>query len=214
MGITTAFMTAIYSWRLIFKTFHGKYKNEKIKLNLIHESSLVIIVPLILLSIGSIFSGYLFKDLFIYQNFLDFWGSSIFFLNEVSEKHPPFWFIILTPLLVISAIPIAYYLYIQNTKILSKFTNDNLKVYNFLLNKWYFDEIYNLIFVNPLKKIGYFFWKSGDINTIDRYGPNGISKIIKIISNKAAIFQSGYLNHYAFIMLIGLTIILTYLVIF
>ena len=156
----------------------------------------------------------MFKDLFIYQNFLDFWGSSIFFLNEVSEKHPPFWFIILTPLLVISAIPIAYYLYIQNTKILSKFTNDNLKVYNFLLNKWYFDEIYNLIFVNPLKKIGYFFWKSGDINTIDRYGPNGISKIIKIISNKAAIFQSGYLNHYAFIMLIGLTIILTYLVIF
>ena len=91
VGITTAFMTAIYSWRLIFKTFHGKYKNEKIKLNLIHESSLVIIVPLILLSIGSIFSGYLFKDLFIYQNFLDFWGSSIFFLNEVSEKHPPFW---------------------------------------------------------------------------------------------------------------------------
>ena len=108
---------------------------------------------------------------------------------------------------MISAIPIAYYLYIQNTKILSKFTNDNLKVYNFLLNKWYFDEIYNLIFVNPLNKIGYFFWKSGD-------GPNGISKIIKIISNKAAIFQSGYLNHYAFIMLIGLTIILTYLVIF
>ena len=214
VGITTAFMTAIYSWRLIFKTFHGKYKNEKIKLNLIHESSLIIIVPLVLLSIGSIFSGYLFKDLFIHHNFLDFWGSSIFFLNEVSEKHPPVWFIILTPLLVISAIPIAYYLYIQNTKILSKFTNDNLKVYNFLLNKWYFDEIYNLIFVNPLKKIGYFFWKSGDINTIDRYGPNGISKIIKIISNKAAIFQSGYLNHYAFIMLIGLTIILTYLVIF
>ena len=99
-------------------------------------------------------------------------------------------------------------------KILEIIKSKNQLIYNFLLNKWYFDEIYNLIFVNPLKKIGYFFWKSGDINTIDRYGPNGISKIIKIISNKAANFQSGYLNHYAFIMLIGLTIILTYLVIF
>jgi len=173
-----------------------------------------LLCPLIILAIGSIFSGYLFKDLFIYKNFLDFWGSSIFFLNEISKEHPPLWFITLTPLLVISAIPIAYYLYIQNTRILLKFKNDHIKVYNFLLNKWYFDELYNLIFVNPLKKIGYFFWKSGDVNTIDKYGPNGISKIIKIISNRAVIFQSGYLNHYAFIMLIGLTTILTYLVIF
>ena len=214
VGITTAFMTAIYSWRLIFKTFHGKYSNKKIKISSVHESPFVMIVPLILLSIGSIFFGYLFKDLFIYHNVKDFWGTSIFFLGEFTHKHPPIWLLIITPILVTLAIPITYYLYIKNKTILVNLTNSNLKIYNFLLNKWYFDELYDFVFVNPIKQIGYLFWKKGDIDTIDKYGPNGISKIIKIFSDKAIIFQSGYLNHYAFVMLIGLTIILTYLVIF
>ena len=88
-------------------------------------------------------------------------------------------------------------------------TIKNELFYNFLLNKWYFDELYDLVFVKPIKAIGSFLWKSGDIKTIDRFGPDGISKIIKIISNKSTKFQSGYIYDYAFVMLIGLSLLLT-----
>ena len=97
---------------------------------------------------------------------------------------------------------------------MKNFVLKNQTLYNFLVNKWYFDELYNFIFVEPLKKIGLFFWKKGDINIIDRYGPDGISKLVKNISNKAINFQSGYLYHYAFVMLIGFSIILTYLILY
>ena len=85
-------------------------------------------------------------------------------------------------------------------------------LYNFLLNKWYIDELYDSLFVKPTKKIGSFFWKKGDIGTIDRFGPDGISKLIKIISNKAGRLQTGFIYDYAFVMLIGLSILLTYLI--
>ena len=87
-----------------------------------------------------------------------------------------------------------------------------MPLYNFLLNKWYIDEFYENIFVNPLKKIGLFFWKKGDLGTIDKFGPDGISKIVKMISNKAGKFQTGFIYDYAFVMLIGLTTLLTYLI--
>ena len=96
----------------------------------------------------------------------------------------------------------------------SNFVDKNKFLYNFLLRKWYFDEIYNFIFVEPIKKIGLLFWKKGDIDTIDRYGPDGLSKIVKIISDKAVNFQSGHLYHYAFVMLVGLSILLTYLILY
>ena len=120
--------------------------------------------------------------------------------------------ILITPLTVTLAIPIAYYLFIKNEEILKNLIFKNQRVYKFLLNKWYFDELYNFIFVEPLKKIGTFFWKKGDINLIDKYGPDGISRLVKIISDKAVNFQSGYLYHYAFIMLIGFSILLTYFI--
>ncbi len=120
--------------------------------------------------------------------------------------------IISTPLIVTLTIPITYYLFIKNEKILKKFIINNETLYKFLLNKWYFDELYNFIFVEPIKKVGTFFWRKGDINTIDRYGPDGLSRLVKVISDKAVHFQSGYLYHYAFVMLVGFSIILTYLV--
>ena len=94
-------------------------------------------------------------------------------------------------------------------RFLDELKSKNKFIYNFLLNKWYFDEIYEFLFVKPTKVIGSFFWKSGDIKTIDRFGPDGISKIIKLISNKSTKFQSGYIYDYAFIMLIGLSLLLT-----
>ena len=212
IGILTAFLTSIYSWRLIFKTFHGPYNNSKITINETHESPIVMLGPLLFLAIGAIFSGYIFKEMFIGNQSNDFWKSSIFFLNEIKHETIPFWFLIITPVLVVSSIPISYYYFVSNTKILEEFKNTNLPLYNFLLNKWYIDELYESVFVRPAKKIGSFFWKKGDLGFIDRFGPDGISKLIKKISDKAGIFQTGFIYDYAFVMLIGLSILLTYLI--
>jgi len=212
VGILTALLTAIYSWRLIFKTFHGKFNNKKINLKAVHESPLIMLLPSSLLVIGAIFTGILFKETFIGINNTNFWNNSILFLQSINEFHPPYWVMVITPLLVILAIPLSYYLFIKNVKILNNLVSENKALYSFLLNKWYFDELYNFIFVKPLKKLGLIFWKNIDINIINRYGPDGISKLIKFFSNKAVIFQSGYIYHYAFVMLIGVSILLTYII--
>ena len=213
IGIFTALLTAVYSWRLIFKTFHGKYNNKENNLNSIQESPLTMLIPSFLLAIGAIITGILFKEIFIGHN-SQFWNNSILFLYSIQHDHPPIWLLVITPLIVILVIPIAYYLFVKNEKILKNLILKHQKVYDFLVNKWYFDDLYNFIFVEPIKKIGLFFWKKGDINTIDRYGPDGLSKLVKIFSNKAVNFQSGYLYHYAFVMLIGFSILLTYLILY
>ena len=212
VGIFTAFLTSIYSWRLFFKTFHGSYNNKKISINETHESPLVMLTPLVFLSIGAIFSGYLFKSTFIGHQNNEFWQSSIFFLNEIIHDPIPIWFLLTTPFLVLISIPISFYFYILNPKMLEDFKNTNIPLYNFLLNKWYIDELYEKVFVNPSKKIGSFFWKRGDIGIIDKFGPDGISKLIKIISNKTGRLQTGFIYDYAFVMLLGLSILLTYLI--
>jgi len=214
MGIFTALLTTMYSWRLMFKTFHGKYNNKKNSFSSINESPLIMLVPASILAVGAIGSGILFKNIFIGDGNVEFWGNSILFLEAVKDIHPPNWLIILTPLISIIGIPISYFLIIKNKKLLENLIVKNKKIYNFLVNKWYFDEIYNFIFVLQIKKIGIFLWKKIDINIIDQYGPDGLSRIIKFISHKTTIFQSGYLYHYAFVMLIGLSIILTYIILF
>ena len=187
------------------------YNNKSNPIEKTHESPLVMIVPLIFLAIGALSVGYLFKELFI-GNSSSFWGESILFLNFIKLENIPLWLIIITPLVITVAIPLSYYLYIKDKTILDGVKNSNLPFYNFLLNKWYIDEIYDFIFIKPLKKIGVFFWKKGDQDTIDRFGPDGMSKVIKFISNKALQFQSGYIYDYAFVMLIGLSALITYLI--
>ena len=214
IGIFTALLTAIYSWRLIFKTFHGSYNNKKLDIKSMHDSPIVMILPLLVLAIGAIGAGYLFKDLFIGHNIsYEFWGSSIKFLKPLSQDHPPTWFIFLTPVLVVISIPFSFYLFVKNKNIVEQIAEGNKSLYLFLKNKWYFDELYEFIFVKSLKKVGHYFWKKIDINFIDRFGPDGISKLIKILSLKAVKFQSGYIYQYAFVMLIGFSILLTFLII-
>ena len=212
VGILTAFFTSIYSWRLFFKVFHGPYNNKKILINETHESPIVMLLPLVFLSIGAIISGYIFKNIFIGHHSVDFWGASIFFLNKISHSSIPLWFLLTTPVIVLISIPISFYLYILNPKILNDFKLTNIPLYNFLLNKWYIDELYEKIFVNPAKKIGSFFWKKGDIGIIDKFGPDGISKLVKNLSNKTGRLQTGFIYDYAFVMLLGLSILLTYLI--
>ena len=214
VGIFTALLTAIYSWRLIFKTFHGNYENKKLKIETIHESSYVMLLPLTILAFGSIFSGFFFKELFIgYSSSNDFWANSIKFLSPLSTHHPPLWIVYLTPVVVVLSIPISYYLFLKNKNITNWLVKENKPLYNFLLNKWYFDELYDYLFIRPIKTLGIFFWKIIDIQTIDRFGPDGISSLIKKLSNKAVKFQSGYIYQYAFIMLLGFSAFLTYLII-
>ena len=212
IGIFTAFLTSIYSWRLIFKTFHGKYNNQKLKKDSMHESPMVMILPLVILAIGAISSGYLFKELFIgHESSYSFWKNSIKFLEPLNTNHPPTWLMLLTPILVVSSIPIAHYLFIKNKTILEELIKSNKPLYKFLLNKWYFDELYNLIFVKFSKNIGLFFWKKIDVGIIDRFGPDGVSGLIKNLSIRAVKFQSGLIYQYAFVMLLAFAILLTLL---
>ena len=212
IGIFTAFLTSLYSWRLFFKTFHGSYNNKKTPIEKTHESPLVMLIPLFFLAVGALLSGFTFKEMFIGNHSSDFWQTSIFFLDEIKHESIPTWFLFLTPAIVIISIPISYYYFLSNTSILKDFKNTNLPLYNFLSNKWYIDEFYDILFVKTAKNIGSFFWKKGDLGTIDRFGPDGISRLIKMISNKAARFQTGFIYDYAFVMLIGLSILLTYLI--
>ena len=214
IGIFTAFLTSIYSWRLMFKTFHGEYNNKEIKIEETHESPLVMLIPLIFLAVGAIFAGITFKELFIGDEGLEyFWRDSIFFLKPLSTEHPPLWFLILTPFLVIISIPTAYYLFLKNKNLTNQIVKVNQPLYQFLLNKWYFDELYENLFVKPSKRIGLFLWKFFDLKIIDGFGPDGISALIKKFSIKANKFQSGFIYQYAFIMLLGFSALLTFLIV-
>ena len=215
VGIFTAFLTSIYSWRLIFKTFHGSYNNSNVKIESMHESPPVMLIPLVILSIGAIFAGMFFKDLFIgHSNSYAFWSSSIKFLEPLSTEHPPTWFLFLTPVLVVLSIPLSFYLFIKNKTVVDEIVRINKPLYIFLQKKWYFDELYDYIFIRPSKKIGYFLWKQIDGSVIDKFGPDGISKIIKNFSIRAVKFQSGYIYQYAFVMLLGFSLLLTLLILY
>ena len=212
IGIMTAVLTALYSWRLIFKTFHGKFNNKNLSKSEIHESGLTITIPLLLLVVGSIFSGFLFKEFLIGHDYNNFWRDSILILEKFDHSGIPLWLLVITPFFVTILIPVSFFLYIKKTNVLDRIVLKYKSLYNFLLNKWYFDELYNQIIIKPTKFIGSFFWEKGDIKIIDRLGPDGISKIIKIISNKSSKFQSGYIYDYAFIMLVGLSLLLTFFI--
>ncbi len=214
IGIFTAVLTSIYSWRLIFKTFHGEYNNKNQPIESMHESPMVMLAPLIILAIGSIFAGFIFKSLFMgYGSFTGFWKDSIFFLEPLTTNHPPGYIIYLTPILVTVMIPLSYYVFVKNKYLIEGLVNSNKPIYLFLKNKWYFDELYEFLFVKSSKYLGRFLWKKIDGLVIDRFGPDGLSNLFKYLSIKAVKFQSGFIYQYAFIMLIGFSLILTIIII-
>ncbi len=214
IGIFTAFLTSIYSWRLIFKTFHGDYKNHNHQITSVHESPIIMIGPLIILAFGSVLAGFIFKDLFMaYGSFKGFWQGSIFFLEPLSKDHPPGYILYLTPILVIISIPLSYYIFLKNKSSLDGLIKSNRPIYLFLKNKWYFDELYDVLFVKSSKFLGRYLWKKIDGLVIDKFGPDGLSNLFKYFSIKAVKLQSGYIYQYAFVMLIGLSLILTIVII-
>ena len=213
VGILTALLTAFYSWRLLFMTFHGATRSDRKIFNQAHESPLVMTLPLFFLAIGSIFVGIFFAEFYIGKLQFSFWGDAIT-LHKEGHHYLPFLqtFIIKSSVaLGVMLAALIYYYKIHLSKILAH----NLDpLYSISLNKWYIDEIYNSIFIKPYFALANIFWKKGDEKIIDGYGPNGVSKIISISSGYLSRFQSGYLYHYAFTMLGGLVIILTWFIYF
>ena len=209
IGILTALLTAFYSWRLLFLTFHGNTSVNNKKFNDLKDSPKVMTIPLFCLGFGSIFFGMFFYKYFIGDEQIKFWNDSIVLLNE--KKHAmPFIQILIIKLSVAFGILIATFIYFYKKNIPALISKNFRALYSLFLNKWYFDEIYNFIFVKPFFYISTFFWKQGDQNFIDAYGPNGISKLTKFLSREYSKFHSGYLYQYAFIMICGLVIFLTF----
>ena len=212
--VLSALLTSFYSWRLIFLTFNGKSNISTEIFSKIHESPKVMLFPLFILSIFTIFSGVFFVDYFMYHDYQYLWQSSIYLSenNHVIESihYVPKWVkyspLVMMVIGLITAV-IFYLLYPKVPKFLSSQFNP---VYKFLLNKWYFDEIYEFIFVRNISRIGNFLSNFGDKRIIDGLGPDGISLRVMDIAKQISRIQTGYIYHYAFAMLIGLMLFITY----
>ena len=212
--VIAALMTSFYSWRLIFLTFHGKSNASEETIKHVHESPYIMLVPLIILAIGSIFAGFYFYDSFIDHSWKEFWSSSIFVLNSnhiLDEIHHAPYLVKWSPTIaMVIGFVISYNFYIRNKDIPFNLSKEHDLLYNFLYNKWYFDDLYNFLFVKPTMKIAKILWKNGDENTINRYGPDGIVKRINQITKRVVKIQTGFIYHYAFSMIIGVSIMITF----
>jgi len=209
VGILTALLTAFYSWRLLFLTFHGENRSNSKTYDHAHESPLVMTVPLFILAIGSIFSGIFFADYFIGYYKKEFWDNAIL-LTESSHKYLPLIQSLISKSAVAIGILVCVLIYSNNLNRAKNLSYNLDPLYSLSKNKWYVDELYHKVFVLTFFKLANFFWKRGDEKTIDGLGPNGVSWIISKSSSYVSLFQSGYLFHYAFAMLGGLVIILTW----
>ena len=209
VGILTALLTAFYSWRLLFLTFHGENRSKNKTFDHAHESPLVMTVPLFILAIGSIFSGIFFADYFIGYYKKEFWDNAIL-LTESSHKYLPLTQSLISKSAVAVGILVCVLIYSNNLNRAKNLSYNLDPLYSLSKNKWYVDELYHKVFVLTFFKLANFFWKRGDEKTIDGLGPNGVSWIISKSSSYVSLFQSGYLFHYAFAMLGGLVIILTW----
>ena len=213
-GLIAAVFTAFYSWRLLFMTFHGESRASKEVQAHVHESPKSMTIPLIILTVGAIFAGFLAVDSFFGSE--DFWGESILVLSAhhavENAHHSPFWVKAIPSVAGIIGIAIAYWMYMRAKDLPHKLAVWNAELYQLLLNKWYFDEMYETIFVRPIKRFGTMLWKVGDGRIIDGFGPDGVSARVIDFARRATRLQSGYVYHYAFVMLLGLVAIVSWIV--
>ncbi len=209
MTVVAALMTAFYSWRLIFMTFHGKARAPAEVMKHVHESPNVMIWPLFLLAAGSLFAGLVFSGLFIGGGSEAFWKTAVVLHHEAAK--PSFWIAILPTVMMLVGVAIAVWFYLVDPRVPRLLARRNDWLYQFLLNKWYFDELYDVLFVRSAKFIGRFLWKMGDGWLIDGFGPDGVSARVLDVTARVVRLQSGYLYHYAFAMLIGVAALVTWL---
>ncbi|MCW2275398.1 NADH-quinone oxidoreductase subunit L [Rhodoblastus acidophilus] len=230
--VLAAGMTSFYSWRLVFMTFFGERRwSEQYRLlhghhddhghddhhhhvGEPHESPLTMMVPLFVLSIGALAAGYVFKGEFIGHAAGEFWRSSLFagehnhILHDIHEV--PEWVGMAPFAMMVGGFGVALFMYVIAPKVPASLAGRFPKLYQFLLNKWYFDELYDKIFVKPAFWLGRLFWKGGDGAIIDRFGPDGVAARVIDGAGFASRLQTGFIYNYAFAMLLGLAALITY----
>ncbi|RIK88374.1 MAG: NADH-quinone oxidoreductase subunit L [Hyphomicrobiales bacterium] len=213
--VVAAVFTSFYSWRLIFMTFHGKPRASHEVMHHVHESPPVMLVPLFVLAAGALFAGVIFHDFFIGHGHDGFWKGALFILPDNHILHDfhgvPLW-VKLAPLVaMVLGFVTAWHFYIRSPETPVRLAAQHHGLYKFLLNKWYFDELYDFLFVRPAKRLGRFLWKTGDGAIIDGLGPDGVSARVVDVTQRVVRLQSGYLYHYAFAMLIGVAALVTWM---
>jgi NADH-quinone oxidoreductase subunit L len=211
--VGAALLTSFYSWRLIFKTFHGE-PHDRQHWRDAHESPWVMLIPLIVLALGSILAGLPFKEIFAGHGVEGFFRESLTFAkgnNILEHMHDvPLTIGILPTVMMALGFVIAWQFYIRRPDIPVELARQHEVLYKFLLNKWYFDEIYDALIVEPTKRLGRLLWKGGDGWLIDGFGPDGVSARVLDVTRNVVRLQSGYLYHYAFAMLIGAAAFITW----
>jgi len=224
LTLLAAAMTSFYSWRQFLMTFHGRYRGQDAThghddhhapaLSEVHESPLVMLAPLAVLAAGAAFAGILFDQQFIGEQSAAFWHHAVAAiagngLGPQLESFPA-WVEFAPFVLTVVGFLIAFYYYILNPELPARMAAKKGLLYTFLYNKWYFDELYDLLFVQPAMAFGRFLWKVGDGIVIDGLGPDGIAARVLDATRGAVRLQSGYVYHYAFAMLIGVVALATW----
>jgi NADH-quinone oxidoreductase subunit L len=211
MTVVAAGLTSFYSWRLIFKTFHGEPHDQE-HYEAAHEAPLWMLVPIGVLAVGSILAGFPFKELFAGGGVEEFFRESLKMNPHIIEDMEgiPEWAKFLPTAMMALGFVVSWLFYIRRPYLPVELASQQPLLYNFLLNKWYFDELYDLIFVRPAKWIGRFLWKFGDGYIIDGFGPDGVSARVLDVTRNVVRLQTGYLYHYAFAMLIGVAGLITW----
>ncbi len=206
LGIGAAFLTALYSWRLLIMTFNGKTRADEKVIGHLHEPGATMLIPLLVLSIGAIFAGFLGEGFFTMEGF---WQQSLAFKAE-SQEHMPLLIHYMPLIAGVTGISLAYFFYLYRSKLPAVLAKKFKFLYEFLLNKWYVDELYQWAFVNPSQKIGAIFWQKGDGTIIDGYGPNGIADKAMKAANRMSRVQSGYVYHYALSFMVGFAVLIAW----
>ena len=211
LTLIAAVLTSFYSWRLMFLVFEGKPREPKEVLAHAHEPPWTMGVPLILLALGALLLGVLFSHFFIGSGQEEFWRGSL--VTHAEPHHEvPSWVLAAPTLAMAAGFATAWYFYITNPLVPFGLSKRFRGAYLFLLNAWYFDALYDAIFVRPAKRLGRFLWKTGDGRIIDGIGPDGVAARVIDITNRVVKLQSGYIFHYAFAMLIGVALLITYFI--
>jgi NADH-quinone oxidoreductase subunit L len=214
MGLVAAFLTAFYSWRLLIMTFHGEPRASHEVMHHVHESPKVMLAPLIFLALGAIFAGGIAYEFFVGDERASFWGGSILVLADHDPleaiHHIPAIISLLPLIAAVSGIAVAYLFYMFRPEWPALVAARFRPIYLFLLNKWYFDELYDRLFVRPAFALGRGLWKQGDGAIIDGLGPDGIAARTIDLAVRAGRLQSGYVYHYAFAILIGTVIMVSW----
>ncbi len=214
LGTVAAFMTAFYSWRLLLMAFHGEPRADHHTMEHVHESPWIMLGPLLILAAGAIFAGMIGYNWFVGEHRADFWGKAVLVLPQhdsiEAAHHVPAWVKYLPLVMALLGIALAYVMYALKPEWPVQLAARFRGLYLFLLNKWYFDELYWNVLAEPAMRLGRVLWKGGDGAIIDGLGPDGLAATTQALSRRTSLLQTGYVYHYAFAMLIGVVLLVSW----